>query len=352
LEAEIEKLKRLMEKENQRVETQKVKIKEQEDLLKGVLKKKDRLEADLDKLNASLSADRRTIAESEDRFRRKQVEIEQMEEQLNQFSELDLLRVRNDAALKQRTAVDKALEELKKRDIDEEQALKLLSVAKIELTRDLDRLKSVDNVRIATLDRLDKLPMRAREIVARNRNLFEENVYGPVCLELEIADEMAAKYLENSISSNFLKGFVVSTRNDRETFIKLLYDENNIRVHVLLNETKGRKKDFHDMLVPLRSKGVLYSLGQLVKTNDVIFNMLVDTSNIDQFCVVDDSAIQYFAKCEMPPNVYFHKEKLYKVIQSKYGDRDMSTSSRTIHDARSSMTFSRGRRGLSTSTRS
>ena len=67
---------------------------------------------------------------------------------------------------------------------------------------------------------MDAGVMHAYNWLEKNRRLFKEPVYGPICVELSVKKEEYANYVEMAIPMPVLKGFVVTNDEDEETFIQ------------------------------------------------------------------------------------------------------------------------------------
>ena len=53
-----------------------------------------------------------------------------------------------------------------------------------------------------------------------NRDRFEKDVLGPVCLELSVKDRDSARLIETALAKKKLLGFIVQSDKDYDTFMK------------------------------------------------------------------------------------------------------------------------------------
>lgn len=66
-----------------------------------------------------------------------------------------------------------------------------------------------------------------------NQHRFEGKIYNPILMELQIPNMQDAVYVENTVSTRDLYGFICESRNDMNLMVKLLVEEKNLRISCL-----------------------------------------------------------------------------------------------------------------------
>uniref|UniRef100_A0A8C5WDB0 Structural maintenance of chromosomes protein 5 n=1 Tax=Leptobrachium leishanense TaxID=445787 RepID=A0A8C5WDB0_9ANUR len=66
-----------------------------------------------------------------------------------------------------------------------------------------------------------------------NKDRFQQNVYRPIMLEINMKEQQHAKYIENHISSNDLRAFVFENKEDMDVFLREIRDNKKLRVNAV-----------------------------------------------------------------------------------------------------------------------
>ncbi|KAJ1922364.1 Structural maintenance of chromosomes protein 5 [Tieghemiomyces parasiticus] len=109
--------------------------------------------------------------------------------------------------------------------------------------RELGALEDVRNQRLEQLRAFHADSYRAVLWLRENRARFTEHVFEPVCLEINLTDEMAGPMMETLIQSSTLKTFVCQTEHDYHLFTREVSDRQRLKVNVVML-TNRRLADF------------------------------------------------------------------------------------------------------------
>lgn len=80
--------------------------------------------------------------------------------------------------------------------------------------------------------------VRAYEWLEQNRNLFRDRIFGPVCMEIAIADPSYADAVETLFSTQLLTMFVCQNQQDYDRFMYEVSDARKLRVTATWSPTR------------------------------------------------------------------------------------------------------------------
>ncbi|KAJ1979212.1 Structural maintenance of chromosomes protein 5 [Dimargaris cristalligena] len=99
---------------------------------------------------------------------------------------------------------------------------------------ELQQLEDVRNQRLVALERFDADTHKAVLWLRQNRDQFQEYVFEPICLEINITDANFAKAVESLIQSSTMKTFVCQTEGDYHLFTREINDRLRLKANVVL----------------------------------------------------------------------------------------------------------------------
>ncbi|KAJ2728023.1 Structural maintenance of chromosomes protein 5 [Coemansia sp. D1744] len=130
--------------------------------------------------------------------------------------------------------------ELKNEIIQLQDSQKGLLRSNRQLTTDMNsndrQLRDLDDVAVRrreTLRRFNEDTFHALEWLEKNRSMFKQHVFAPVCLEASVANPQVALMIEAIVPVSTLKMFVTQCDEDYHTFTREVNDRQRLRVDVV-----------------------------------------------------------------------------------------------------------------------
>jgi len=133
-----------------------------------------------------------------------------------------------------------------------------------------DRKKRLE----ATLQRSDPDVLRALKWIRKNSNMFEKPILGPLVMEVNVTNDLHAKYLEMNISRNNLMSFVAQTPGDRQTFKKELIDREKVKVTIYYIQPNSREYDHPYPYEDIRQFGFTHYLDDVFEAEEIVKKVL------------------------------------------------------------------------------
>ena len=87
--------------------------------------------------------------------------------------------------------------------------------------------RTVARAKEDALRQADRGTFEALKWLRDNRDRFEKDVLGPVCLELSVKDRDSARLIETALAKKKLLGFIVQSDKDYDTFMKEATKQNH-----------------------------------------------------------------------------------------------------------------------------
>jgi len=84
----------------------------------------------------------------------------------------------------------------------------------------IKEFRTVARAKEDALRQADRGTWEALKWLRENRDRFEKDVLGPVCLELSVKDRDSARLIETALAKKKLLGFIVQSDKDYDTFMK------------------------------------------------------------------------------------------------------------------------------------
>ncbi|KAF3437342.1 hypothetical protein FNV43_RR20095 [Rhamnella rubrinervis] len=155
---------------------------------------------------------------------------------------------------------------------------------KTALRQCTDRLKAMENTNNKLLHALqnrgaDKI-YDAYNWLQEHRHEFNKEVYGPVLLEVNVADKVHANYLEGHVSSYIWKSFITQDSCDRDHLVRNL---KHFDVPVLnYMENGGYRKEPFQISDEMRALGIYSRLDQVFNAPTAVKEVLISQCNLDK----------------------------------------------------------------------
>ncbi|XP_075913143.1 structural maintenance of chromosomes protein 5-like [Petromyzon marinus] len=204
---------------------------------------------------------------------------------------------------------------------------------------DLRRLEcDARRVQDAVGQRADRLSRRsphsaeASRWLAANRHRFRGLVHEPIALMLTPRDDLAARYLENHISANDLRAFVFETREDMETFLRVMRDEQKLKVNAV--RAPARKSEDFRPQIPLSQLsrppyGFSSYLRELFDAPALVMSFLCEQYHVHDVPVGTETTTENLEKVlsDLPLREFYTTMSQYRMRKSRYTGDLLTTSS-------------------------
>lgn len=99
-----------------------------------------------------------------------------------------------------------------------------------------ERIRKMENIDLQKLSAIREFNpdvYKACMWLRENQDRFEGKIYNPMLLELKIPNIQDAVYIESTVAIRDLYGFICESRNDMNLMVKLLVEEQNLKISVL-----------------------------------------------------------------------------------------------------------------------
>lgn len=178
------------------------------------------------------------------------------------------------------TELHQSINRKKNQKVDNE---RLLSQKRYTLRQCVDKLKDMENANNKLLNALCNSGAErifdAYQWVQQNRHEFKKEVYGPVLVEVNVANRENACYLEGHVPFYVWKSFVTQDPEDRDLLVRNL---KRFDVPVLnYVDDGGNQKAPFDINNQMRSLGIHARLDQIFDAPDAIKEVLTSQFGLD-----------------------------------------------------------------------
>lgn len=95
------------------------------------------------------------------------------------------------------------------------------------------KMENIDHQKLLAIRESNPDVYTAVNWLRENQDRFEGRVYNPMILELTVPNMQDAIYIENTVSNRDLYGFICESRNDMNLMVKLLVEEQNLKISCL-----------------------------------------------------------------------------------------------------------------------
>ncbi|KAK6163002.1 hypothetical protein DH2020_002843 [Rehmannia glutinosa] len=193
---------------------------------------------------------------------------------------------------------------------------------KVTLTQCIDRLREMENANNKRLQALknsgaEKI-FEAYQWVQEHRSQFNKEVYGPVLLEVNVANRFHADYLEGHVAYYIWKAFITQDSEDRDLLVKnLRFFDVPVINHV--RDESCRRDPFH-ITEEMRKFGISSRLDQVFEAPHAVKEVLIGQFGLDNSYIgskeTDEKADLVFKLGIMD---FWTPENHYRWSRSRYG---------------------------------
>ncbi|KAF6036619.1 SMC5 [Bugula neritina] len=207
----------------------------------------------------------------------------------------------------------------------------------IALESELKKLRDVDSQKLNLVRKRDKHTYDAIMWLRAHRNDFQDVIYEPPLMTLNVRDSANAKFVENNIGFNDMKTFICLNAADHEKFYKKVREENRLLINAAV--TLGYGPDHYQPPADIsqyRQFGFHCYLKDLVEAPNAVLAHLCHLSGLHRIPVggsrVNDFIDEIPNRC---PGVsrYVSDTHTYSYKRSKYGARNVLTRSTDLRPA-------------------
>ncbi|KAL7158056.1 hypothetical protein ABFS83_02G117600 [Erythranthe nasuta] len=177
--------------------------------------------------------------------------------------------------------IEETAKEMRSQKREKEQQLNHHKNIMMQCNDKLKNMESVNNKRLQALKNsgADKI-FEAYQFVQENRSQFREEVYGPVLLEVNVANRFHADCLESHVANYIWKAFITQDREDRDLLVKKLGSFGVPVINHVPNESSGR--DPFRITDEMRKLGISSRLDQVFEAPHAVKEVLIGQSGLDR----------------------------------------------------------------------
>ncbi|KAI1294565.1 Structural maintenance of chromosomes protein 5 [Mortierella claussenii] len=202
----------------------------------------DRLQAKVQQRQAVISGLKRKIAAQQELL-----DGAQSEDEINK--EKDELQIQLTNMQEENRATKDRIETLQAKQTEIVDGSRRFNMQLVDGRKRLDALDDIRNRRLQTLRHQDSDVFEAVIWLRENRNLFQNHVFEPVCLEINIKNMSHVNAIEFALRAH-LKTFVCQSREDYTTFAREVIDKKRLRVNVIAPTAKELDLNAYNPPVP------------------------------------------------------------------------------------------------------
>ncbi|CAA0815217.1 Structural maintenance of chromosomes protein 5, partial [Striga hermonthica] len=158
-----------------------------------------------------------------------------------------------------------------------------LNQRKMNLTQCIQRLREMENVNNKRLQTLKSFGaekiFEAYQWVQEHRSMFNMEIYGPVLLEVNIANRLHVDYLEGHVAHYIWKAFITQDARDRDLLVEKMKP---FAVPVVNHDNNdgGHREPFY-MTEEMRKLGISSRLDQFFEAPHVVKEVLIGQFGLD-----------------------------------------------------------------------
>ena len=246
---------------------------------------KDQYEQDIEDQQHKINKAKKDKEENAQQIQQLKKQIEEIDKKINDITDLSLLKAQSDENKEKLIDIRQQITLQQEKQEACEDGMREKSSRLLERKRELSKLNDIKEIRLRKIFESDAQVMTAYKWIEEHKEQFEERVYGPICVELDVEKEEYADDVETAIPIQILKGFVVTNKHDRELIIQNLAERNKLQIQVFL--TDGDERNTQPTQLALqRSFGVISTLNNVISGPLPILNAVEDLQRLSQFEII------------------------------------------------------------------
>ncbi|KAL5289103.1 SMC5 family protein [Megaselia abdita] len=181
------------------------------------------------------------------------------------------------------------------------------------------KMENIDHQKLLAIKDSNPDVYKAVNWLRDNQDRFEGKVYNPLILELNIPDIKNAVYVENTVSNRDLYGFICESRNDMNLMVRLLVEEQNLKISCL-NSPPAESCQYKPTtpIQEFRAWGFQDYLLNLVSGPPAILNFLCYNYKFHNILIGNHAVEQYSESLPSHIRLFFGGTSRYSINVSKY----------------------------------
>ncbi|KAG8472244.1 hypothetical protein CXB51_034487 [Gossypium anomalum] len=215
---------------------------------------------------------------------------------------------------------------------------KSLGQMKTTLRNCVDGLKDMENTKTKLLHALKKSGsekiFEAYQWLELHRNELNKDVYGPVLLEVNVSNEVHAKFLEGHVAHYIWKSFITQDSGDRDFLVNNLQPF-DVPILNYVREESGRKAP-SEISKQMHELGIYSRLDQVFDAPAAVKDVMTSQFGLEHSYIGSDKTDRKaddIAK-ELGILDFWTPQNHYHWSVSRYGDNEMSARVEPVHDSR------------------
>ncbi|KYR03011.1 structural maintenance of chromosome protein [Tieghemostelium lacteum] len=193
--------------------------------------------------------------------------------------------------------------------------------------RELDNINNKAHQTLELVRKNSPEVFEAYNFVKQNGNMFQHQVFGPICMEINVENEEHAKYLENSIPPWLLMGFAFQCREDKDTFLRELVDRKRLNLNTIFLPNRVELRRQFDVKQLDKKYDITYTLDQVFESSPTVFDAIMDTTPLYNMAAGTKETLRYeeeiIEKTDVP--ILFTPNRNFSKTRSLYGNRETLT---------------------------
>ncbi|EKE38134.1 hypothetical protein ENUP19_0241G0036 [Entamoeba nuttalli] len=314
---EFNKIKNKIESEDKKVNDTKTICDKNEREIIIAETQKEKLEQELSNKKKEVELAKKRKEEKNRNINELKNELIIIEQKLKDIPNLDELEKRANEEQVQLKGFREQINEKQDKDASLDTQLREMNGKILQLNRDLAKLNDLKQNKLRKIFDNDAAVMQAYSWLQEHKGLFEEEVYGPICVELNVSKDEYTNFVEMCVPISVLKGFVVTNKKDENTLISKLVEEKGTQIQVFKREhdntgTQATQLRLHS------EYGVLTTMDKAVIGPDAVLKVVEDMCQLSKKFICNKETEQYIER--LPPGTYFTPSSVINKVKSRYSD--------------------------------
>nr|CAH7727097.1 unnamed protein product [Callosobruchus chinensis] len=210
------------------------------------------------------------------------------------------------------------------------------------LQNEISRLGNVKQRRLQYLQRINPDAYKAVNWLENNRHLFEDQIFDPMMLEINVLNNQHSKYVENVVSVRDRLAFTCVNKRDMNKLIKCLRESQKLSVNVIHSDydpNQGNRFQPNIPIEKLRKFGFYTYVNNLFTAPEPIMHYLCKTYHLHNIPIGDQTTDQCYD--EVPPQIrnFFGDKCKYIISYSRYTNEKSTKLTQVYSDGALSLSM-------------